>query len=429
MQNKLKILVITLEPPDDILGGMGEHIRLLYRAMAEDGLADIRVATVSGRPGRYNFYGYQICNIDNWVPYKLNCNTIAPTMALFQSERKLQSLGTELINEERPDIIHYHEVLAAPIGEELKRIYNIPTVGTIHLCQTEMWESKDSWDLLDFHYKAWEGRMIELSNEFIAISKDYAQIPKRWYMCDRPVNTIHNGVWYEDWAIARGEKCSEESQKIRDSLPKDKKIVLFVGRIAEQKGIEFIPEIIDRTKDYCFVLMGDLNAHNLEKTWEEWKPGAKLKYYEHEYPDNLKLIGFKNEPERQHWFAAADCVFMPSIHEPFGIVALEAMAADKPLICTSTSGLAEFTKHQENAYVCDMNADSLRNGLDEVMNSQNLREHLIRGGCRTAKKMDWHKVANAVMKVYRKAIGDHNADSINYTCNDTDSNHCEDSEL
>src|SRR5215510_9403198 len=92
--------------------------------------------------------------------------------------------------------------------------------------------------------------------------------------------------------------------------------------------------------------------------------GLKARVAELGIDERVTFAGFISDDERNQLYRVADCVVFPSLYEPFGIVALEAMAAKAPLVVASTGGLAEFVQHHETGItVYPDSVDSLVYGI------------------------------------------------------------------
>ena len=181
------------------------------------------------------------------------------------------------------------------------------------------------------------------------------------------------------------------------NIPEDKKVVLCISRIDYQKNQKILLEIIKKYADTHLLLIGPVTA-----PWyldELQSKAAELGVKEHLTvipglpPDSIELL---------QALKTAYCFILPSRHEPFGIVALEALDAGLPLIASAVGGLKDFLENGENALLfADDNIDELCNAYEKL---DAIREKLIAAGTRTALEYNWKTVAEKLTAAYRELL-------------------------
>jgi glycosyltransferase involved in cell wall biosynthesis len=139
-------------------------------------------------------------------------------------------------------------------------------------------------------------------------------------------------------------------------------IIFSVGRMVYEKGTHLLldaaPRILAEIPNVCFVLAG--TGPRRDALVER----VKLLGLE----EQIKLIGFVSDADRNALFRVANCVALPSLYEPFGIVALEAMAARCPVVVSSVGGFAEVVQHEETGLTVYPNsAEALAGGILRVL--------------------------------------------------------------
>ncbi len=118
------------------------------------------------------------------------------------------------------------------------------------------------------------------------------------------------------------------------------KLILFVGRLTQQKGCEYliraIPQI-SKQFNVKLVVVGDGSYRGELETLAKTVNGQKILF-----------TGFLPDDDLSELFLCADVMAIPSIYEPFGVVALEAMAAGLPVVASNVDGLGEVIVHEKN---------------------------------------------------------------------------------
>lgn len=229
----------------------------------------------------------------------------------------------------------YHE--AVPTAFDLRELLGIPIVTTFHLFQHQVMQVEKLVPTEQVMFSVvMEGNGLCASDRVIVCSKsmeDY--IGAGFGMEHRPVKRIPNAIEPHEFDVEPVDfKC-------------DKPVVLFSGRLSKQKGIEQLVDAIELTDRYFFVVMGRIPAI---EGGENHPYAVKLRELEAKHPDRLRWLGHIEGPDRFRWFKRADVGIVPSLCEPFGIVALEFFAAQTPLVTTAVDGLSEFV-NEENAFI------------------------------------------------------------------------------
>ena len=178
------------------------------------------------------------------------------------------------------------------------------------------------------------------------------------------------------------------------NIPADKKIILCISRIDYQKNQKILLEIIKRSSDTHLLLIGPITAQwyleEIQKEAENLKINERLTVIPGLPPDSIELL---------QAMKSAECFILPSRHEPFGIVALEAMDAGIPLIASSVGGLKDFLINGENALLFeDNNVQSL---CDAYSALSAFRHKIIDGGKQTAQAYNWNALAEKLTEIYR----------------------------
>jgi glycosyltransferase involved in cell wall biosynthesis len=188
---------------------------------------------------------------------------------------------------------------------------------------------------------------------------------------------------------------SRQTARARFNIPKNEKVILFVGGMDKAhyyKGIPTLLKCARRTPDYNYILVGEgSEKHKFIKMAE------KLKLKNVTFAKNVSLT------DLHAYYRAADVLTLPSTSnaEGFGLVLLEAMACGTPVITTDKVGSASLLQKNKTAIIVKSNnAKSLKTGIISVLTNKKLRENLIKNGTNLAKTMNWSKTTAATIKLY-----------------------------
>jgi glycosyltransferase involved in cell wall biosynthesis len=188
----------------------------------------------------------------------------------------------------------------------------------------------------------------------------------------------------------------------RDRYGLDGKVVLFVGRLASNKGldtlVDSIPKVIAGEDDVKFVLVGQDEGmrESLLRRAESLGVAEALVFTGHIADDNL----FKSA------FAACDVFVLPSEYEAFGIVLLEAMMCERPCIASAVGGTSEVVTHEKTGLLVEYgNPQELAKAIVVILtDSQKAKEMGRKGRERVLRKFTWERVAAEIEAVYEELV-------------------------
>ncbi|MCL5876476.1 MAG: glycosyltransferase family 4 protein [Candidatus Bathyarchaeota archaeon] len=393
MPHKLSVLMLSWEYPPRVIGGISPHIYFLSKHLAKQ---DVKVYVVTcdfpGAPAHEVIDGVEVYRIDSyknpspdfatWV-YLMNMNMQRETAALM---KKISS---------KIDVIHAHDWLVADAGIGLKHIFRKPLLVTMHSTEMgrrdglhttaeKMIHETEAW----LTYEAW--KVICCSDYMINHVKYVFGLPN-----DKMV-MVPNGVNPQNYDV---DVPSDFRGKF--ALPEEK-IVLYVGRLVYEKGIHIlinaVPKILSEV-NAKFIIVGSGYMK------EQLLNIVRSMGLEHK----VLFEGFMDEATLFRLQKCADVSVVPSLFEPFGIVALEAMAAKSPVVASDTGGLSEIIEHDKTGVkVYSNNPDSLAWGITKVLKDEAyakyLRENAYR---RVQEKYDWAKIAQDTKRIYEGVLGEY----------------------
>ena len=330
----MRILMLSWEYPPKVVGGIARHVHDLAIALVKQGV-EINIITC-GAPGAPEFEVDEGANV-----HRINMNNpVAPDFLTWVLQLNLNLVEEAVrlgLNGNKFDLIHAHDWLVAYAGKNLKHSWHIPLISTIHATEygrnnglhneLQRYISNVEWWL---GYESW--RVIACSRYMEDELKRVFQIP------EDKLRIIPNGVYPQEF-----QKTDIDPSKIRNrySSPNEK-IIFHVGRIVREKGLgvllEAMPRVLEAEPRVKLVIAG--KGPYLDE--------LKHRAYQLGIYNRIYFTGYIDDNTRNALFQCADVAVFPSLYEPFGIVALEGMAAGTPVVVSDTGGMSEIIKHGVN---------------------------------------------------------------------------------
>ncbi len=381
--------MLTWEFPPRIVGGIARHCFGLTRALAKAG-HEVSVVTLEF-PGALEYEEMDGVKLFR-VPIALGHPNFLTWVLLFN--HFIEKQVAELCREEKPDIIHAHDWVVSPSAISLKLSLNVPLVFTIH--STEMGRAQglrnpDSFTINGFEWWA----TYEACKVIVTTEAMKREVGGHFELSTKKMATIPNAIDQKKFDIVIDRK----SIKQRYATPHEK-IVLFVGRLTPQKGVEYlihaVPQILRHHPEAKFVIVGEgWLRSNLEQLARNSGHSEKIFF-----------TGFLSERDLLEIMSSADVLVLPSIYEPFGIVALEGLAAGIPVVASRIDGLAEVINHNKNGIlVYPRNPESIAWGVNQILSDSNYARLLCTNGQKKLRKTyNWDAVAEKTERVYEDAV-------------------------
>ena len=189
-----------------------------------------------------------------------------------------------------------------------------------------------------------------------------------------------------------------ETLRSRFASP-DERLVLLVGRLVYEKGfqlaLEALPGLIERVGNVRYLVAGSGTA---ERELREQASALGL-------DDHGTFLGWIGDDVLHSLYRIADLTVVPSIYEPFGLVALEAMASGCPCLVADTGGLREVVPNENvGLRFRSRDPESLGQMAERVLTDEQLRDRLVAEASEHVLSFDWADVAAQVVEVYEEAI-------------------------
>ena len=291
------------------------------------------------------------------------------------------------------DVIHIHDWLTAPVGIASKYYSNKPLISTVHSIEIGRAQGLNSPDSLLIDGLEW-WMTYEAAKVISCSSSMKWELENHFHLPSEKIIVIPNAV-----DISKYErKVDREAVKRRYGIEPHEKVVLFIGRLVPQKGVEYllraIPLILQRYRDVKFVIAGDgWSKDYLEEVARS--TGSQ---------DKIRFLGFISDSELTELTISSDVLVVPSVYEPFGIVALEGMAAGVPVVAANVGGLAEIIEHDRTGVlVYPRNPESIAWGVNRVLLDPGYARWLVQNARRKVQEeYSWEAIAQRTIEVYEE---------------------------
>ncbi len=387
-EKKLHILMLTWEYPPRIVGGLSRHVYDLSRHLAKQNVkVSVITCEAQNAPNEEHFENLSIYRIPEKLIDSYNFISWIYLLNLSMIIKALQ------INQKEPfDIIHSHDWLTTFSAYVLKHSFKKPLISTIHATEYGRNQGIYTEEQKFIHniewwltYESW--RVVVCSNNMKDEVKNLFSLPE-----DKLI-MLPNGI---DPNNLNTNLNLQEIKKIYAG--NDEKIILFIGRLHPQKGAEYllraIPIISERIKNTKFIFVG--TGPQFSGLVEEAKYlGIK---------DKVIFTGFIDDNLRNALLHIADICVFPSIYEPFGIVALEAMALGKPVVASRLGGFSEIIEDGKDGFLFEpRNILDLAEKVLYALTNYEVVEFIKNNAMNKIKeKYLWDKIAEETLKEYTK---------------------------
>ena len=283
--------------------------------------------------------------------------------------------GLKLVD--RPDVIHVHDWFGTRGAAALAQRLRVPLVMTVHSTEYDR-SLGHPWD----HILQREQDGIDAATRVIAVSQHLRlQLIRRYRAEPDRVRVIYN-------AVRPSERLAE--------IDPSHRVVLYVGRLAAMKGVDTFLRAAARAApgfpDVLFVIAGEGPEYG-----RLVEIAARLGIGE-----RVMFLGKVSDEEREILLAGASVFVLPSVVEPFGIAALEAMAAGVPTIVSKTSGVAEISAGTFRVDFWDV--DEFASRISELLEYPTLRRAMGDHGRWEALRAGWPERALETVAVYEEAM-------------------------
>ncbi len=350
----MRVLILSWEYPPLIEGGLARHVRKLSENLVAQG-AEVHVLT----------------------------------RGLEESPAEQDVRGVVVHHEF--DVVHGHDWLVAVAGDHLAKRFRCPLVVTIHATEYgrhQGWVDKHPQS----HIHGVERWMANRADRVITCSAYMREhVADIYGLEDDGITVIPNGIDPTDLV-----PVADLDRLRREFADPDERLVLLVGRLVYEKGfqlaLEALPGLVERVGNVRFIVAGS-GTHEQELRSQARDLGLDARGV---------FLGWIGDDVLHSLYRISDLCVVPSIYEPFGLVALEAMASGCPCLVADTGGLREVVPNEGvGLRFRSRDPDSLAQMAERVLTDAALRERLVAEASEHVLTFDWSDVAARAAEVYR----------------------------
>ncbi len=376
--------MLAWDLPPHQLTGVSTHVEGLARALARAGHDVVVLGRDDGQSDDERVMpGVRVLRTSTDLPWLPDDDVVVNTAsANHHMVRLLADLG-----DWRPDIVHAHDWNVAWAANTIAGLTGAPLVATIHATERGRHgghvpqgipaavNSVEWW-------LAWQATAVVCCSRFMM-----REVLDGFDLDSERVHLIPHGVDTDSWRPAD-----------RDS-PRDP-LVLAWGRVQYEKGFQVLAQAMARLRGRvprinCIIAGRGPYLAELQSQVDLEGVG-----------DIVQLPGFVPDSELRALLRRAGCVAIPSLYEPFGIVALEAMAADAPLVAARTGGLAEILEGTDAGLLFEPgNAARLAETIEGLLSDPQLAVQLRASAQRLLEAhYSWDAIAETTTALYERTL-------------------------
>jgi glycogen(starch) synthase len=386
----MEIGQLTWEYPPRVVGGIARHCEGLAKAFVQQG-HDVRLFTLDfpGSPNYEEMDGIKVYR----AATELGHPNFLTWVLLFN--HFLEKKMAEISHQVDFDVMHVHDWLAAFSGISFKHYMQKPMVLTVHSTEVGRAQGLHSPDSFSIDGIEWwatyeADRVIVCSQSMKNEICGHFNLP--WDKVDVIPNAIDPTQYH----------TSADTGQVRQryGVGWGEKLILCVGRLVPQKGIEYfiraVPTIAKRYPEAKFIIVGEGWSRDFLEA-EARSTGQRNK---------ITFTGFVSDKEVVNLMTSADVLVVPSIYEPFGIVALEGMATGVPVVASQVGGLSEVIEHDRTGiFVYPRSPQSIAWGIDRILSDPDHAKWLTENAKdKLHKAYSWEAVAMKTIEVYKKVV-------------------------
>jgi starch synthase len=397
----LRVLLLTNEYPPHFYGGAGVHVEYLSRELAK--LTPVEVRTFGTEDVQKELLCVRGFEVDP-APFAGGPRAFTSPLRALSTCLSFVGHGVEA------DVVHCHTWYTHFGGILTKKLYDIPLVLTTHSLEPlRPWKREQLGRGYDL--SSWvEQTALEMADAIIAVSRSTATDIERCFDIDpATITVIPNGIDTDEYAPARDEACLATY-----GIDPERPYVLFVGRMTWQKGLRYLLEAVPHLVPEAQVVLcaGAADTPEIAREMEETVTSLQQQ--------RQGVIWIPAMVPRQttialYSHAAVFCC--PSIYEPFGLINLEAMACETPVVASTVGGIPEVVVDGETGFLVDPHlsmtppyeprdaeqfARHLAEATNRLLSDAALRRQMgLKGRARVEQQFSWRAVAQRTLELYQ----------------------------
>jgi len=387
----MRALILSWEYPPLIEGGLARHVRKLAENLAmQDAEVHVLARGLEESPAEEELDGVVI----HRVREPERPNDLSEFVAWIEHmNADMLAAGVEVGDRHSFDVVHGHDWLVASAGDHLAKRFRCSLVVTIHATE---FGRHQGW--VDKHPQSYihgvENWMANRAERVITCSAYMREhVADIYGLEEERISVIPNGIDPSELVPVD----DMDALRSRFARPAER-LVLLVGRLVYEKGfhlaLKALPGLIRRLGDVRFIVAGSGTAES-----ELIEQAGELGLHEHG-----TFLGWIGDDVLHSLYRIADLTVVPSIYEPFGLVALEAMASGCPCLVADTGGLREVVPSGDvGLRFRSRDPESLGQMAERLLTDESLCDRLVAEASEHVLSFDWADVARQVAGVYREA--------------------------
>lgn len=394
----MRVLILSWEYPPRLVGGLGRHVHRLSTGLVENG----HEVTVISRehpdtPKDGMFEGVRVVRVGDYPPL-ITFDDLVPWV--LQLNLAVQEQATRVALEGEFDVVHAHDWLVSYAAAAIKNTFQLPLVGTVHATEFGRHQGHLPGPMNKLiHQVEWwltyEARRVITCSRYMA-----DQVHEIFELPREKQDVIPNGVDLSDF-----DRPADADELRAKLAPNGERLLFFAGRLEYEKGVQTVLDAIptlERQGHRVRFLVAGVGTH---------AEALRDRAGELGLADRVEFLGFIPEDQLRRYYAAAEVALVPSLYEPFGMVALETMAADTPCIVADTGGLRELVVHEATGLrFTPGDPSDLAATIDRLLTDQKLHHRLTLDARRMLDdQFNWKRIAERTASVYERAIREEQA--------------------
>jgi glycogen(starch) synthase len=393
-----RVLILSWEYPPVIEGGLARHVRKLAEALVRQGICvDVLTRGVGSESDLQRTSVQQSAGV---TVHRVREPSWPRDLDRFvawveQMNDDMLAAGAALASEHSYDVVHGHDWLVGRASAALADKLDVPYVTTIHATEHgrhQGWVDKPPQS----HIHSVERWMARRADQVIVCSYYMrGHVADIFDIDERRVAVIPNGVDPSEL------RPTGDLQALRSEFARPhERLVLLVGRLVYEKGfqlaLEALPSVIERVGDVRFLVAGS-GTHEAELKAQAELLGLG---------EHGTFLGWIGDDVLHSLYRIADLCVVPSIYEPFGLVALEAMASGCPCIVADTGGLREVVPGGERVGLRFDGGDAEHLGvmIERLLVDGALRDRLVTQASEHVLRFDWDDIAARTRGIYDELL-------------------------
>jgi glycogen synthase len=301
---------------------------------------------------------------------------------MFAEIHRYARIVAEVARQNDFDVIHAHDWMTYPAGLSVAALSGKPLVVHVHSTEFDRSGTNVNQRIYDIEragvHGAWRAVCVSRLTRDILTS--------RYGVPESKCRVIYNAI------TMNGEPINSPF----NSIEKDEKIVLFLGRVTMQKGPEYFlaaaKKVLSVMENVRFVVAG---SGDMIKRMIELAAAMNIGH-------RVTFTGFLRGDDVDRIYQMADLYVMPSVSEPFGLAPLEALTHDVPVLISKQSGVSEVLTHALKVDFWDVN--EMANKIIAVLRHPPLQKTLREHGAFEVRKFAWTDAAKSLIDLYREAV-------------------------